>query len=102
YLPNPTAIDTFYLPLQSHSVKADVTAIYLSNAGPNFTGTYGPGDGRFGTLNAPWISNTGATNKSSGGTAYGGYEHASWQSQGVLTWETWGNTPVVDGKIYQV
>jgi len=102
YLPNPTAIDTFYLPFQSHSVKADVTAVYLSNAGPNFTGTYGAGDGRFGTLNAPWITNTGAMNKGSGSSAYGGYEHASWQSQGVLTWETWGNTPVVDGKIYQV
>jgi hypothetical protein len=102
YLPNPTAIDTFYLSFQSHTVKADVTAIYLSNAGPNFTGTYGPNDGRFGTLNAPWISNAGAMNKSSGGTPYGGFEHASWQSQGVLTWETWGNTPVVDGKIYQV
>jgi hypothetical protein len=102
YLPNPTAIDTFYVDYQSHSVKADVTKVYLSNAGPNFTGTYGSGDGRFGTLNAPWISNAGALNKGSGATAYGGYEHASWQSAGVLTWETWGNTPVVDGKIYQV
>jgi hypothetical protein len=32
---------------------------------------------------------------------YGGYQHASWQSTGVITWETWNNTPVVDGKIYQ-
>ena len=102
YLPNPTAIDTFYLPFQPHSVKADVTAIYLANAGVNFTGTYGAGDGRFGTLNAPWISNSGAKNKGSGSTAYGGYEHAGWQSQGYITWETWGSTPVVDGKIYQV
>jgi hypothetical protein len=98
YLPNPTAIDTFYTDYQSHSVKADVTKVYLSNYGPNFTGTLG--DGRFGTLGAPWVSNAGALNK--GGHTFGGYQHASWQSAGVITWETWGNTPVVDGKVYQV
>lgn len=101
FLPNATAIDTFYVAFQSHSVKADVTKLYLANAGPNFTGTYGAGDGRFGTLNAPWISNAGALNKGSAGAMYGGYEHAGWQSQGYITWETWGSTPVVDGKIYQ-
>ena len=102
YLPNPTAIDTFYVAFQSHTVKADVTKLYLANAGPNFSGTYGAGDNRFGTLNGPWISNAGALNKGSGSAMYGGYEHAPWQSAGVLTWETWGSTPVVDGKIYQV
>jgi len=99
YLPNPTAIDTFYTDYQDHSVKADVTKVYLSNYGPDFKGTLGA-DGRFGTLNAPWVSNAGAFNK--GGGTYGGYQHASWQSAGVITWETWGNTPVVDGKVYQV
>lgn len=99
FLPNPTAIDTFYTDFQSHSVKADVTKIYLSNFGPDFSGTLGS-DGRFGTLNAPWISNAGALNK--GGGTYGGYQHAPWQSAGVITWETWGNTPVTDGKVYQV
>lgn len=99
FLPNPTAIDTFYTDFQSHSVKADVTKIYLSNFGPNFSGTLGS-DGRFGTLNAPWISSAGALNK--GGGTYGGYQHAPWQSAGVITWETWGNTPVTDGKVYQV
>lgn len=99
FLPNPTAIDTFFTDFQAHSVKADVTKIYLSNYGPNFSGTLGS-DGRFGTLNAPWISNAGALNK--GGGTYGGYQHAPWQSAGVITWETWGNTPVTDGKVYQV
>jgi hypothetical protein len=99
FLPNPTAIDTFYTDFQAHSVKADVTKVYLSNYGPNFLGTLGS-DGRFGTLNAPWISNAGALNK--GGGTYGGYQHAPWQGAGVITWETWGNTPVVDGKVYQV
>jgi hypothetical protein len=41
-------------------------------------------------------------NKGSAGAMYGGYEHASWQGQGYITWETWNSTPVVDGKIYQV
>jgi hypothetical protein len=99
YLPNPTAIDTFYTTYQDHSVKADVTKVYLSNYGPDFKGTLGS-DGRFGTLNAPWVSNAGALNK--GGGTFGGYQHASWQSAGVITWETWNNTPVVDGKVYQV
>lgn len=98
YLPNPTAIDTFYVAYQSHSVKADVTSIYLSNYGPDFQGTLA--DGRFGNMGAPWVSNAGAMNK--GGGTYGGYQHASWQSAGVITWETWGSTPVTDGKIYQV
>jgi len=98
YLPNPTAIDTFYTAYQTHSVKADVTKIYLSNYGPDFKGNVY--DGRFGTMGAPWISNAGALNK--GGNTFGGYQHASWQSAGVITWETWNNTPVTDGKIYQV
>ncbi|MBO9618156.1 MAG: DUF5013 domain-containing protein [Niabella sp.] len=101
YLPNPTAIDTFYAPFEMHSVKADVTSLYLTNVGPDFKGTLGS-DGRFGTLNAPWVTNAGAKNKGSGSSTYGGYQHASWQSAGVITWETWNNTPVTDGKIYQV
>ncbi len=98
FLPNATAIDTFYTVFQTHSVKADVTSVYLSNCGPDFKGQLGS-DGRFGTLNAPWVTNAGAMNKGSG--TYGGYQHAGWQSTGVITWETWGNTPVVDGRIYQ-
>ena len=98
YLPNPTAIDTFYTIFQTHSIKADVTSIYLSNCGPDFKGQLGS-DGRFGTLNTPWVTNAGAMNKGTG--TYGGYQHAPWQSSGFITWETWGNTPVVDGRIYQ-
>ena len=97
FLPAAGAIDTFYTAYQLRSVKADVTNVYLSNT-INFSGTYGDG-GRFGTLNAPWVTNAGAKNK--GGGAYGGYEHASWNPAGYMTWETWNNTPVVNGKIYQ-
>lgn len=99
FLPTSNAIDTFYTAYQVHSVKADITSLYLSNVGPDFKGQLGS-DGRFGILNAPWITNAGGKNKGNG--TFGGYQHASWQSAGVITWETWNNTPVVDGKIYQV
>src|SRR5690606_31524063 len=54
----------------------------------------------FGTLGAPWVTNAGAKNK--GGGTFGGFQHAAWQPAGVITWETWGNTPVTDGRVYQV
>lgn len=93
YLPNPTAIDMFYVAYQTHGVKAEVTSIYLSNTGPFARATY---DGRWGILGAPWVTNAGAMNKD-GGTN-GGY---SSDAGGVINWETWGNTPVVNGIVYQ-
>ncbi|MDN3580879.1 DUF4998 domain-containing protein [Mucilaginibacter flavus] len=93
FKPNKTAIDTFYVDYQDHSVKAEVTNIYLSNTGPFQRATY---DGRWGTLAAPWITNAAAKNKD-GGTN-GGY---SSDAGGVINWETWGNTPVVNGIVYQ-
>lgn len=93
YLPNPTAIDKFNVVFQTHGVKADVTAMYLSNTGPFQRATY---DGRWGTLAAPWITNAAAKNKD-GGTN-GGY---SSDAGGVINWETWNNTPVVNGIVYQ-
>ncbi|HEX8462554.1 MAG TPA: DUF4998 domain-containing protein [Segetibacter sp.] len=93
YLPTPTCIDSFYSTYQIKSVKADVTSIYLSNTGPSFLrNTF---DGRWGTLAAPWITNAGAKNK---GGINGGY---SSDAGGVIGWETWGNTPVVNGIVYQ-
>ena len=98
FLPAPNAIDTFYTAYQTHSVKADVTSIYLSNVGPGFQrDTY---DGRWGTLAAPWIENAAAKNKD-GGTNGGYTSDSRWGYAGQLNWETWGNTPVTDGKIYQ-
>ena len=94
YLPNPTAIDQFTSAYQTHTVKYEVTSIYLSNTGPFTRATY---DGRWGTLAAPWITNAAAKNKD-GGTN-GGY---SSDAGGVINWETWGNTPVTDGIVYQV
>lgn len=104
YLPTPTAIDTFYAAYQTHGVQADVTSIYLSNVGPSVQGqNY---DGRFGKLAAPWVANAGALNKSNGGGRYGGWAIDPvwdwWGTAGGINWETWGNTPVTDGKVYQV
>lgn len=93
YLPNATSIDTFYSPKQTLGVKYEITSQYLSNTGPGFQrATF---DGRWGTLAAPWITNAAAKNK---GGLYGGY---SSDEGGVINWETWGNTPVVNGIVYQ-
>ena len=43
---------------------------------------------------APWVTNTAAKNK----TGVGGY---SKDGGGTLCWETWGNTPISNGIIYQ-
>lgn len=94
FKPNKTAIDTFYVDYQTHSVKAEVTSIYLSNISSPFQrATF---DGRWGTLAAPWITNAAAKNKDNG--VNGGY---SSDAGGVINWETWNNSPVVDGILYQ-
>jgi hypothetical protein len=94
FIPNKTAIDTFYVDYQTHSVKAEVTSIYLSNVSSPFQrATF---DGRWGTLAAPWITNAAAKNKDNG--VNGGY---SSDAGGVINWETWNNSPVVDGILYQ-
>lgn len=93
YLPSLRAIDTFYCVPQTVGVKYEITSLYLSNAGPSFQrNTF---DGRWGTLAAPWITNAAAKNK---GGVNGGY---SSDEGGVINWETWGNTPVTDGIVYQ-
>ncbi|WP_184546268.1 DUF4998 domain-containing protein [Mucilaginibacter sp. FT3.2] len=93
FLPNPTAIDKFSVAFQTHNVKAEVTSIYLSNTGPFQRATY---DGRWGTLAAPWITNAAAKNKDNG--TNGGYTS---DAGGAINWETWNNTPVVNGIVYQ-
>ncbi|EHQ25006.1 DUF4998 domain-containing protein [Mucilaginibacter paludis] len=93
YVPTATAIDKFNTAYQTHSVKAEITSIYLSNTGPF---TPAANTGRWGVLGAPWITNAAAMNKS-GGTI-GGY---SSDVGGVINWETWDNTPVVNGIVYQ-
>jgi hypothetical protein len=98
YRPGSDAIDTFYVN-SSHSVHAEVTDKYLSNTGPGVKRA-APG-GRFGVLGAPWITNAAGKNKD-GGTIGGYTSDNRWGHDGQINWETWGNTPVQNGKIYQV
>jgi hypothetical protein len=98
YLPNPTAIDTFYTAYEVHTVKADVTSLYLSNTGPFDRATYD--GGRWGTLAAPWITSANVINHS----GYGGYASEPWLNiGGCLVMESgWGGTAnIVNGKITQ-
>lgn len=93
FLPKPNAIDTFSSQQQTVGVKYEITSQYLSNTGPGFQrATF---DGRWGTLAAPWITNDAAKNK---GGVNGGY---SSDAGGVINWETWNNTPVTNGMVYQ-
>lgn len=101
YKPDSTSIDTFYTAFEDHAVKydLDVTSLYLSNTASPFAGVPSA-DGRFGTMAAPWITNAAGKNK--GGGTYGGWAAETWQpTTGFINWETWGNTPVTDGIIYQ-
>jgi hypothetical protein len=91
YLPSSTAIDTFYVDYKTHKT-IDVTSLYLSNVGPFTRATL---SGRWGTLAAPWVTNAAAKNK---GGINGGY---TTDNGGAINWETYGNTPVVNGIVYQ-
>lgn len=85
------------------TAAGDITPYFMSNTGVidakggGFVrGAY---DGsRWGTLAAPWVTNAAGLNKS----GRGGYGREQWNGRdGFICWETWGNTPVVDGTIYQ-
>lgn len=77
-----------------------ITPYFLSNIGDTTKGggfttsTTALVSNRWGTLAAPWVTNTAAKNK----TGAGGY---SKDGNGTICWETWGNTPITDGIIYQ-
>lgn len=86
-------------PIINPTASGDVTPYFLSNYATPFA--RGNWDGkRWGNLDAPWITNAAAKNKSGG--LYGGWAKESWNgTTGFICWETWGNTPVTDGIIYQ-
>ncbi|HEU4903650.1 MAG TPA: DUF4998 domain-containing protein [Flavisolibacter sp.] len=101
YKPTPTAIDTFYTAFEEHAVRfdEDVTSNYMSNTGTPFSNILSP-DWRFATLAAPWVTNAAGKNK--GGGTYGGWAAEPWNgTTGFINWETWGNTPITNGIIYQ-
>ncbi|MFD2034761.1 DUF5013 domain-containing protein [Belliella marina] len=88
------------------NAPGDITPYFLGNTGDIEGGglfVRGDGkDGRWGTLGAPWITNTAALNKVEQGLSVGGYGREQWNGQpGYIAFETWGDTPIVNGKVYQ-
>lgn len=87
------------------TAAGDITPYFLSNTGNFVSGggfvsnTDAYASNRWGTLGAPWITNAGAKNKTNASSVKVG----GWSKDGGsrLCWETWGDTPVVDGKVYQ-
>jgi hypothetical protein len=87
------------------SAPGNITPYFFANTGTVIADDKGggfvrgdAGTGRWGKLAEPWISNAAALNKS----GVGGFAIEAWNGlPGYMNWETWGNTPVVDGIIYQ-
>ncbi|MEO6229667.1 MAG: DUF5013 domain-containing protein [Ferruginibacter sp.] len=85
-------------PIINPTAPGNITPYFLSNTGDTakgggFTNSGSLVSNRWGTLAAPWISNAAAKNKTEGGYSKDG--------GGTLCWETWGNTPITNGIIYQ-
>ena len=90
-------------PIINPEAPGNLTPYFMANTGDT---TKGGGfvigssmiANRWGTLAAPWVTNAAAKNKS----GEGGWAREQWNAQpGFLCLETWGNTPVTDGIIYQ-
>src|SRR5688572_1615534 len=86
-------------PIINPNAPGNITPYFLSNTGDTtkgggFTNAGALVSNRWGTLAAPWVTNAAAKNKS----GEGGY---SKDGTGTLCWETWGNTPISNGIIYQ-
>jgi hypothetical protein len=97
FLPDTLAIDTFYSKFQDVEVKADITPLYIKNAGPGFANSDG-GNGRWQTP-ADWTTTPDVRN---GGNNIGGLDAGSWLPSKALSLEAWwGMSPIPNGKIYQ-
>nr|WP_314898390.1 DUF5013 domain-containing protein [uncultured Flavobacterium sp.] len=79
------------------NASGDITPYFLGNYGPGFARS--SVSGRWGVLAAPWVTNAAAKNKS--GTNGGYTTDKADNVVGNICWETWGNTPITDGIIYQ-
>ena len=95
FLPNKTAIDTFYTDYQIKSVKAEVTSVYLKNTKQPFAKNFST-DGRW-AVPTDWDVNAAVLNHN----GYGG-----WGSDNgtVLVMEggwNWGAAPIINGKMSQ-
>jgi hypothetical protein len=93
YLPDSLSIDTFSTAWQQKGVTADITGLYLKNAGFPFVAAV-MANGRFGTL-ADWTTNSAAKNIN----GQGGYDN--YPGYGTLAFEYWGTPAINNGKIYQ-
>lgn len=93
YIPDSASIDTFYTSWQQKGITAEVTGMYLKNAGFPFTAA-AMSNGRFGTL-AEWTTNDAA--KNIGGN--GGFDN--YPGYGTMGFEYWGTPAIVNGKVYQ-
>jgi uncharacterized protein DUF4998/uncharacterized protein DUF5013 len=94
YKPVAQAIDTFYTTYENIPVKADVTSIYIKNAGAPFllddTQYY---DWRWGQL-LNWQYNDEARNRYT-------YDAINGAGNACMTMWIWDNGPLTNGKIYQ-
>ncbi len=85
-------------PIINPTAPGNITPYFLGNTGDTakgggFTNAGALISNRWGTLAAPWVSNAAAKNKTEGGYSKDG--------GGTICWETWGNTPITNGIIYQ-
>ncbi|MEO8237134.1 MAG: DUF5013 domain-containing protein [Flavobacterium sp.] len=90
------------------NAAGDITPYFLKNTGNTASGgqfvanTDALANNRWGTLGAPWITNAGVKNKTNAASVkVGGWASDKNPNAGTLCFETWGNTPIVDGKVYQ-
>jgi len=95
FLPNKTAIDTFYTDYQIKSVKAEVTSVYLKNTKQPFAKNFST-DSRW-AVPTDWNVNAAVLNHN----GYGGWGS---DNGSVLVMEggwAWGASPIINGKISQ-
>ena len=93
FLPDSTAIDTFYTAPLSKSVSNE---ILIKNPGNPFKESKWVG--RYGDP-AIWISNAATKNKGGG---VGGLDNLNQPGTlSMMNFEFWGNPPIINGKIYQ-
>ena len=90
------------------NAAGDITPYFLKNTGNTSTGgqfvrnTDALSGNRWGTLDAPWITNAAVKNKiNAASVKVGGWSADKRTNAGCITFETWGNTGIADGKIYQ-
>lgn len=97
FLPDTLAIDTFYSGYQEVGVTAEVTKLYIKNAGPNFANSDGTNE-RW-QIPADWVTTADVRNGDGG---RGGLDNGSWLPSKALSLEAWWGMPEIpNGKIYQ-